>query len=82
MVIDWEFTRIGDPREDIGYYSSNPLPRNFYGADPQRFLNTTGADGAVGIRGEPRGHRLLLHARDGPVLRADDGRCCSYCRRS
>ena len=40
VVIDWEFTRIGDPREDIGYYSSNPLPRNLYGVDPQRFLST------------------------------------------
>ena len=26
VVIDWEFTRIGDPREDVGYYSGSPLP--------------------------------------------------------
>ncbi len=38
VVIDWEFTRIGDPREDIGYYSQSPLPRNLYAADPEGFL--------------------------------------------
>ena len=38
VVIDWEFTRIGDPREDIGYYSGNPLPDSLYTADPEAFL--------------------------------------------
>jgi aminoglycoside phosphotransferase (APT) family kinase protein len=38
VVIDWEFTRIGDPREDIGYYSQSPLPRNLYEDDPEGFL--------------------------------------------
>jgi aminoglycoside phosphotransferase (APT) family kinase protein len=38
VVIDWEFTRIGDPREDIGYYSGNPLPHSLYTADPEVFL--------------------------------------------
>jgi aminoglycoside phosphotransferase (APT) family kinase protein len=38
VVIDWEFTRIGDPREDIGYYSGSPLPNSLYTADPDAFL--------------------------------------------
>jgi aminoglycoside phosphotransferase (APT) family kinase protein len=38
VVIDWEFTRIGDPREDIGYYSGSPLPNSLYQADPDAFL--------------------------------------------
>ena len=39
VVIDWEFARIGDPREDIGYYSGSPLPNSLYSADPQAFLD-------------------------------------------
>jgi aminoglycoside phosphotransferase (APT) family kinase protein len=46
VVIDWEFVRIGDPREDVGYYSGSPLPNSLYTADPERFLeqyrNVTG----------------------------------------
>ena len=38
IVIDWEFARIGDPREDIGYYSGSPLPDSLYAADPEAFL--------------------------------------------
>ena len=38
IVIDWEFTRIGDPREDVGYYSGSPLPNSLYTADPEGFL--------------------------------------------
>jgi aminoglycoside phosphotransferase (APT) family kinase protein len=38
VVIDWEFTHIGDPREDVGYYSGSPLPNSLYVADPDRFL--------------------------------------------
>jgi aminoglycoside phosphotransferase (APT) family kinase protein len=38
VVIDWEFARIGDPRSDVGYYSSSPLPTNLYQADRKRFL--------------------------------------------
>jgi aminoglycoside phosphotransferase (APT) family kinase protein len=38
VVIDWEFTRIGDPREDIGYYSGSPLPDSLYTIDPEAFL--------------------------------------------
>ena len=38
VVIDWEFTRVGDPREDIGYYSASPLPNSLYEADPASFL--------------------------------------------
>lgn len=38
VVIDWEFTRIGDPREDIGYYSQSPLAPNLFGIDPDGFL--------------------------------------------
>ena len=38
LVIDWEFAHIGDPREDLGYYTQIPLPPNVYWADPERFL--------------------------------------------
>ena len=38
MVIDWEFAHIGDPREDLGYYTQNPLQPNVYWADPGHFL--------------------------------------------
>ena len=37
-VIDWEFGRIGDPREDLGYYSHIPVLPNVYQADPEAFL--------------------------------------------
>jgi aminoglycoside phosphotransferase (APT) family kinase protein len=38
LVIDWEFAHIGDPREDLGYYTQIPLEPNVYWADPDRFL--------------------------------------------
>jgi aminoglycoside phosphotransferase (APT) family kinase protein len=38
LVIDWEFAHIGDPREDLGYYTQIPIPPNVYWADPERFL--------------------------------------------
>ena len=38
VVIDWEFARVGDPREDVGYYSGSPLPNNLYIADPKAFI--------------------------------------------
>ena len=38
LMIDWEFGRIGDPREDLGYYSHLPVPPNLYEADPDGFL--------------------------------------------
>ncbi len=38
LVIDWEFGRIGDPREDLGYYSHLPVPGHLYEADPEGFL--------------------------------------------
>ena len=38
IVIDWEFARIGDPREDVGYYRHIPLLPNVYWSDPERFL--------------------------------------------
>lgn len=38
LVIDWEFTHVGDPREDLGYYTQIPLRPNVYWADPERFL--------------------------------------------
>ncbi len=38
LMIDWEFARIGDPREDLGYYSHLPVPPNLYQADPPGFL--------------------------------------------
>jgi aminoglycoside phosphotransferase (APT) family kinase protein len=39
MVIDWEFAHIGDPREDLGYYTQIPLDPNVYWAAPERFLD-------------------------------------------
>jgi aminoglycoside phosphotransferase (APT) family kinase protein len=39
LVIDWEFAHIGDPREDLGYYTQIPLEPNVYWADQQRFLS-------------------------------------------
>jgi aminoglycoside phosphotransferase (APT) family kinase protein len=48
LVIDWEFAHVGDPREDLGYYTQNPLEPNVYWADPARFLaryrSATGLD--------------------------------------
>ena len=38
VVIDWEFARIGDPREDLGYYRQIPLEPNLYNDDPAGFL--------------------------------------------
>jgi aminoglycoside phosphotransferase (APT) family kinase protein len=38
LVIDWEFGRIGDPREDLGYYMSFPSVPNLYREDPEGFL--------------------------------------------
>jgi aminoglycoside phosphotransferase (APT) family kinase protein len=38
VVIDWEFARIGDPREDLGYYTQIPMPPNVYSQDPAGFL--------------------------------------------
>ncbi len=38
LVIDWEFGRLGDPREDLGYYLQIPIPPNLYLEDPDYFL--------------------------------------------
>jgi aminoglycoside phosphotransferase (APT) family kinase protein len=38
LMIDWEFGRIGDPREDLGYYSHLPVPPNLFEANPEGFL--------------------------------------------
>ncbi|MGY1616140.1 phosphotransferase [Geodermatophilus sp. SYSU D00691] len=38
VVIDWEFARIGDPREDLGYYTQIPTAPNVYRRDPGGFL--------------------------------------------
>ena len=38
VVIDWEFAHVGDPREDLGYYTQIPMPPNVYHRDPQSFL--------------------------------------------
>jgi aminoglycoside phosphotransferase (APT) family kinase protein len=38
VVIDWEFARIGDPREDLGYYTQIPMQPNVYHKDPAGFL--------------------------------------------
>src|ERR1700722_18160176 len=37
LVIHWEVAHIGDPREDLGYYTQIPLEPNVYWADPERF---------------------------------------------
>jgi len=39
MVIDWEFGRIGDPREDFGHYMQIPVLPNLYVCDPEAFLS-------------------------------------------
>ena len=39
-IIDWEFSRIGDPRLDIGYYLQIPMPPHLYHPDPEAFLTT------------------------------------------
>ncbi len=50
LVIDWEFARIGDPREDLGYYTQSPVEPNVYWADPERFLDRYRA--ATGLNAE------------------------------
>ena len=39
-LIDWEFARIGDPREDLGYYNAyaGAVPPNLIAEDTDRFL--------------------------------------------
>jgi len=39
-IVDWEFARIGDPREDLGYYNaySGAVPPNLAQLDLDRFL--------------------------------------------
>ncbi len=52
-LIDWEFARIGDPREDLGYYNaySGAVPPNLAANDLDRFLTryraTSGFDEAA-----------------------------------
>ena len=38
VIVDWEFGRIADPREDLGYYAQIPMPPNLYSLDPEGFL--------------------------------------------
>jgi aminoglycoside phosphotransferase (APT) family kinase protein len=38
VVIDWEFAHVGDPREDLGYYTQIPMQPNVYHRDRQAFL--------------------------------------------
>ncbi len=40
QVVDWEFSRIGDPREDLGYYNAyaGAVPPNLLALDTERFL--------------------------------------------
>lgn len=40
LVIDWELSHIGDPREDLGYYNvySSALGPNLFVLDPEGFL--------------------------------------------
>ncbi len=66
LVIDWEFAHIGDPREDLGYYTQIPLLPNVYWSDPQRFLRPL-PRGHRADRGtaQPGRRRLLPDHRDG-----------------
>ena len=71
LVIDWEFGHIGDPREDLGYYTQIPLQPNVYWADPERFLRRyRAATGLTRGAGQPPGGRLLPDHRDGRPVRA------------
>ena len=40
QMVDWEFARIGDPREDLGYYNAyaSTVPPNLLDTDMDRFL--------------------------------------------
>jgi aminoglycoside phosphotransferase (APT) family kinase protein len=40
-VVDWEFARIGDPREDLGYFRgvASVAPPDLIGADPAAFCD-------------------------------------------
>jgi aminoglycoside phosphotransferase (APT) family kinase protein len=40
-VVDWEFARIGDPREDLGYFCgvASVAPPDLIGADPAAFCD-------------------------------------------
>lgn len=40
QMVDWEFARIGDPREDLGYYNAyaTAVPPNLIDTDPEAFL--------------------------------------------
>ena len=57
LVIDWEFGHIGDPREDLGYYTQIPLQPNVYWADPERFLGRYRA--ATGLTEEQVNPRVV-----------------------
>jgi aminoglycoside phosphotransferase (APT) family kinase protein len=57
LVIDWEFAHIGDPREDLGYYTQIPLEPNVYWADPKRFLDRYRA--ATGLTEEQVNPRVV-----------------------
>jgi len=38
LLIDWEFGRIGDPREDLGYFFQFPMPPNLIRRNPELLL--------------------------------------------
>ena len=41
QLIDWEFSRIGDPREDLGYYAAyaSSVPPSLIDSNPEKFLD-------------------------------------------
>ena len=41
QLIDWEFSRIGDPREDLGYYAAyaTSVPPSLIDPNPEKFLD-------------------------------------------
>jgi aminoglycoside phosphotransferase (APT) family kinase protein len=71
LVIDWEFGHIGDPREDLGYYTQIPLEPNVYfrhdGADrvdePRKERVVVGIDGYQAPARQHGGDRGLPGAR-------------------
>ena len=38
VIIDWEYARIADPREDLGYHLMYPVPPSLYTTDTAAFL--------------------------------------------
>ena len=76
-LIDWEFARIGDPREDLGYYNaySGAVPPNLLDDDLDGFLAQFRARTGLDEDSRQPGHVRLVHdpvdavLGEGPVRR-------------